>query len=195
MKRGPIRTGADLVRPDEAPAPRRVPVALLIWIGVVLLVGTALLWPSLDHWAMRAPLQRLLDAGRRHDIAAMERQFTRDGLVGYQDFAFPAAVALKAAEPFLKRYAGEGNLRLTSVDAVRTLDRHRVRVEFTVAYTVSGGDDLPYRGVPVHKRGTAVLRRVGWFRWSIAHLTSEEPEFGEALQVLLLPMLLPGMGK
>ncbi len=192
MQRGRYASGADLVRPYDEGGTRKPPAALLIWIGAVLLAGGLFLLPAFDRIAMQAPLRSLVAGVRARNAEAMRQQFTPSGRVGYQDYEFPAGAAIEAALPAMRQYAGEGNLRLASVDRVTPAGPGRMTVRFTVAFDVSG-EELPYHGVPMRREGTAVLQRVGWFRWKIARLTSAEQEFGEALQALMLPHLLPGL--
>jgi len=186
--RGRYTTGPDLVRPDDElkEPPRRIrPLVLLIWIAVVVIIGLIFILPAIDREMMRSPMMNLTGAVNARDAARMRNSFTPDAKIGVEDSAFEADEAITAAEQYLKANGGMGNLRFAGYQNVQRLGNGEVEAEFTVKVDVDD-ESLPYRHVALPKTGYVRLKRVGWFRWKVAYLTSGEPEFLEALHLLLM---------
>jgi len=191
-EKGRYASGADLVRPDadaEEPRRRRWPLILLIWIAVVLAVGLIFILPAIEREMMRAPMVNLVAAVNAGDIAKLRSSFTPDAKVGYSDFSVKANDAIATAEPFLRNLEGTGSLRFTGLEHVKRLGRGRYEADFTVKFDLED-ESLPYRQVVITKKGHVRLQRVGWFRWKVAKLTSNEPEFVDALSGMQLKNML-----
>ncbi|MHB0937240.1 MAG: hypothetical protein ACYC6A_12700 [Armatimonadota bacterium] len=190
---GRYHTPADLVRPDDDgqdSRPKRWPLILLIWVVIVAVVGLIFVAPAIDREMMRSPMVSLMNGVNAASIEQMRNSFTADGKIGCKGFSFSAGVAIDAAEPYLKDYGSQGNLRFTGFQNLRRLGRSEAEADFTVKVDISD-ESVPYRNASITRTGHVRLQLVGWFRWKIVYLTSSEPEFEEALGALLLKQTFP----
>lgn len=188
-------SGADLVRPEKEKGPRRVPTALLIWIGVVLIIGAIIVVPIMDRQSMRQPVVDLVSALNGRDINRMRGCFTADAKIGTGENQWPAGVVLSAVEPYIGQYGNEGDLKFYKLEKVSQLGHNQFDVDFQVVYHLEGvGDEsTPMGRIPIYKNGHVILRRLGWFRWKIAGLSSDEQEFSEAISGAMQGMILRGL--
>ena len=192
-ERGCYHTPADLVRPDDDgrdDRPRRRPLKLLIWVTIVAVIGLSFVSPAIDREMMRSPMVSLVNGVNANSVEQMKHSFTADGQIGCKGFSFSAGVAIDAAEPYLKDYGSQGNLRFAGFENLRRVGNNAVEADFTVKVNISD-DSIPYRNAVIMKSGHVRLQRVGWFRWKIAYLTSNESEFEEALGALMLKQTFP----
>lgn len=190
---GRYHTPADLVRPDDDgrdARPRRWPLILLIWIIIVAVLGLIFVMPAIDREMMRSPMVSLMNGANTASIEQMRNSFTTDGKIGCKGFDFSADVAIDAAEPYLKDYGSQGNLRFTGFQHLKRVSKSEAETDFTVKVDLSD-ESVPYRNASITRSGHARLQRVGWFRWKIDYLTSSEPEFEDALNGLLLKQSFP----
>jgi len=191
--RGRYTTGPDLVRPDDElkEPPRRIrPLVLLIWIAVVVIIGLIFILPAIDLEMMRSPMMNLTGAVNARDAARMRNSFTPDAKIGFKGYAFTASETIDAVEPYLNRNESVGSLRFAGFRNLRPLGKGEYKADFTVKVDLED-DSLPYRHVEISKTGHVQLQRVGWFRWKVAYLTSSEPEFDEAMNLVLLQHVWP----
>jgi hypothetical protein len=192
---GSYSSGSDLVRPDdeeEEPRGRRRSPALLIWIAVVAIIGLIFVLPAVDREMMRSPMVNMMTAVNARDIPKLRASFTPAAEIGVHDLSFTASEAINAAEPYLREYGGTGNLRFDGFKDIKRIGKGRYEADFTVKIDVKVEDEvLPYKNMAVTRTGHVRLQRMGWFRWKIAYLTSNELEFEEALSGLLLRKMLP----
>lgn|GEM_PF-2085499 len=190
---GRYTSGADLVRPDnevEEPSNRRRPLWLLIWIAIVVVIGLIFVLPAIDREMMRAPMTSMVAAVNGRNFAALKNSFAPGAEIEVQGFTFKASEAISEIEPFLSGYDGTGNLRFTGFTNVARFGKGEYEADFTVKFNVND-ETLPYKNMAVTREGRVRLRRMGWFRWKISYLTSNEDEFNEALSGLLLRKALP----
>lgn len=190
---GRYRTPADLVRPDDdgtESQPRRRPLLLLIWIVAVAVIGLIIVAPAVDREMMRSPMVGLVNGVNANSVKQMKASFTEDGRIGCKGFSFSAVEAIDAAEPYLKDYGSQGNLRFAGFQNMRRLGKGEAEADFTVKAEIND-ESVPYRNAAISKTSHVRLQRVGWFRWKIVYLTSNEPEFEEALAALLLKQSFP----
>jgi hypothetical protein len=178
-------SGADLVRPDQEQKTHHFPTALLIWLDVVLILGGIILLRIMDQRSMRQPVVDVVSALNGKDINRLRACFTADGTIGTAESLLPAAAILSAFEPYIGQYGGEGDLKFYKLEKVQKMAGGKYQADFSVVYHLAGiGDESsPLGRVPIYKNGHVVLKRLGWFRWKIASLTSEEPELSEAIAV------------
>jgi len=190
---GSYTSGADLVRPvneAEEPRSRRRPFLLLIWIAVIVIIGLIFVLPAIDREMMRSTMVRMIGAVNGRDFDALENSFTPDAKIGVQEFTFKVSEAISEIKPFLSQYDGTGNLRFTGFTDLSRFGKGVYEADFTVKFNVND-ESIPYNNMAITKKGHVRLRRMGWFRWKIAYLTSDEDDFNEALNGLLLRKSLP----
>ncbi len=151
---------------------------LLIVLGVLIALG--LCWqfvaaPMIDAEAMKIPVVNALTAIRRGDAKALRGNFTPRATAGVADRNMDIDTAIRNAEPFLEQAAGT-SMRFGEFT---TLQRkgNVVEADVTVWVYIEGGDDLPYRHVPLQRRGHVRLIKQGWFTWKIDHVRSDASEF------------------
>ena len=176
-------SGADLVRPEadeeEAARPRRLPIWLLIGIMAALIAAAAILLPYFDRQAMRTPMVNATAAVRAKNMAQLEACFTPDGTVGTAGLTLKARTVIRNIGPYLDD-VDTGTLRFIGFENIQRAGRHEWEADFTVAFDYTD-ESLLDDHVPVRKTGHVTLRRLGYRRWRIVSLTSEEPEFGDAI--------------
>lgn len=159
-------------------------LVILVALGVF---GVTVVLPAVDREMMRAPVVNGLNAARSGQFRSLQACFTPDATVGYGNMALPAALVLRTAAPYLR--SGEGrpaSMRVGSFTNLMWLGRDEVEADATIIAYLEGGD-LPYRRVPIKKFIQVRLRRVGFLTWRIAHITSDEPEFEQAITGMGMP--------
>lgn len=151
---------------------------------IVLLGGlvAAIVVPLIDDEAMKVPMTHVLAAIQQGNAPALRRCFTPDATVSARTLTLSASSAIDMIEPWLAGRRLQGmRVRFGGYDNLVRQAHGLVTARVTVWAYLEGGDDIPYRRVPIRKTGQVTLKNVGLFRWKIQHLSSTEPEIGEVL--------------
>ena len=160
---------------------RRVPVLLIYLVGLAVLLGVVVT-PLIEEEMMRAPLAEAILAVRRGDANGLRTCFTPEATLAYQDTTLPAAEVITDFAPLLQTSAWRGAARLGDYTHIRQRPDTLVEADFTVWVYLEGGDDLPYKRIPIQKQGHVTLKKLGWFRWKIQRITSDDADYGAIIQ-------------
>ena len=153
-------------------------LAMLAGAGLIL----ALAWPSIQREMMRAPITDALNAVRAGDTVALRACFMPDATIAYFGLSLPVNKAVELMAPHMRNGQMRGAARVSDLTNITARSKTEVDADVTITLFIDGGDDLPYRSIPIRRSGHLVLQRTGLFSYKILQVSTQAAEFRERLQ-------------
>ena len=143
------------------------------------ILATAIMLPMIDHEMMRAPLADAILDIRQGNVAALRECFQPGATLAFQQKPLAVETVIDAIAPLISARELRNSARLGDYTNIRQQPGELADADFSVWLYLEGSDDLPYKRIPLQKKGHVTLKRVGWFRWKIQRISSSDPEFGD----------------
>lgn len=166
-----------MVMGDNNHERRRPPWLVLYLLGMGILAGIIVL-PMVDQEMMRAPFTDAILAVRRGDVDGLRGCFAPGATLAFQQHALPAERFISALAPMITAGELRGTARFGDYSNIHRQPGEVAEADFTLWIYIDGGSDLPYKQIPLQKKGHTRLIRTGWFRWKIQRINSDDAEFG-----------------